>query len=221
LPASQEDSPTLDIGDNDVRARTLSGTAFVSGLQPLNGERSRYRLRLVDADFHGFLLDLGETHTEASGRLSVQVDVAGSLANTESLEGNGRAWLRDASLYELPNMVRLFRLLSVRPDQGAFDSADISFAIDGDRIPVNELQLDGDLVSMKGSGWVNLRRELYFDLFAHVGRKSIVGAIARPITQHRAANLMRIEVTGTTSDPQMRRSVPLINSFEPVMSDSP
>ncbi|MFO0011651.1 MAG: AsmA-like C-terminal region-containing protein [Planctomycetota bacterium] len=221
LPASPEEIPSLDIRDNDVRARALSGTIFVSGVQPLNGERSRYRLRLVDSDFHGFLLDLGETHTQASGRLSVQVDVAGSWANTDALEGTGRAWLREANLYELPNMIRLFRLLSVRPDQGAFDSADIAFSIDGDRIPVNELQLDGDLVSMRGSGWVNLRREVYFDLFAHVGRKSIVGAITRPITQHRAANLMRIEVTGTTSDPQMRRSVPLMNSFEPVLSDPP
>ncbi len=221
LAPAKGDNPTLDIGDSDIRARTLSGTAFVSGVQPLNGERSRFRLRLVDADFHGFLLDLGETHTEASGRLSVQVDIAGSLANIDSLEGRGRAWLRGASLYELPNMVRLFRLLSVRPDQGAFDSADIAFSIDGDRIPVEQLQLDGDLVSMQGAGWVNLRREVYFDLYAHVGRKSIVGAIARPITQHRAANLMRIEVTGTTGDLQMRRSVPLINSFEPVMTDSP
>jgi hypothetical protein len=219
--SARSDTPTLDIGDSDLRARTLSGTVFVSGVQPLNGDRSRYRLRLVDADFHGFLLDLGEPHTQASGRLSIQLDIAGTLANIDSMEGTGRAWLRDASLYELPNMVRLFRLLSVRPDQGAFDSADIAFSIDGDRIPVSELQLDGDLVSMQGSGWVNMRRELYFDLFAHVGRKSIVGAIARPITQHRAANLMRIEVTGTTSDPQMRRSVPIINSFEPVIPNSP
>jgi hypothetical protein len=221
LATSLDEKPTLDIRDNDIRARTLSGTMFVSGVQPIHGERSRYRLRLVDSDFHGFLLDLGETHTQAAGRLSFQVDVAGSWANTDAMEGTGRAWLRDANLYELPNMIRLFRLLSVRPDQGAFDSADIAFTIDGDRIPVQEIQLDGDLVSMQGSGWVNLRREVYFDLFAHVGRKSIVGAIARPITQHRAANLMRIEVTGTTSNPEMRRSVPLMNSFEPLSPNSP
>jgi hypothetical protein len=219
LPA--DDVPALDIRDSDIRARTLSGTVFLSGIESLNGDRSRYRLRLVDADFHGFLLDLGETHTQASGRLSIQCDLAGSWSNTEALEGNGRAWLRGANLYELPNMIRLFRVLSVSPDQGAFDSADIAFTIDGDRIPVNELQLDGDLVSMRGSGWVNLRRELYFDLYAHVGRRSIVGAMVRPITQHRAANLMRIEVTGTTSDPLMRRSMPLMDSLEQVLPESP
>lgn len=221
LPATSEEKPTLDIRDNDIRARTLSGTVFLSGIEPLNGDRSRYRFRLVDADFHGCLLDLGETHTQASGRLSVQVDLAGSWSNLETMEGAGRAWLRGANLYELPAMVKLFRLLYVRPDQGAFDSADIAFTIDGDRIPVQELQLDGDLVSMRGSGWVNLRRELYFDLYAHIGRKSLVGAMVRPITQHRAANLMHIEVSGTTSDPQMRQSMSLMESFEQVLPESP
>jgi hypothetical protein len=208
------DMPALDVRDSDLRARTLSGTIFASGVEPLNGERARYRVRLVDADFHGFLLDLGEPHTEAAGRLSIQCDIQGALHNTVSLEGNGKAWLRGANLYELPAMIRLFQLLSVTPNKGAFDSADVTFAIDGDRIPVSQLELDGDLVSMRGSGWVNLRRELEFDLYANVGRRSLVGAVVRPFTGHRATNLMRIEVTGTTNNPEMRRSMPLMNSIE-------
>ena len=154
--------PPLDIRDSDIRARTLSGTVFLSGTEPLNGDRPQYRLRLVDADFHGFLVDLGETHTEASGTVSVQCDLTGSLTNTEALEGSGQAWLRGANLYELPSMIRLFRLLSVRPDQGAFDAADISFAVDGDRIPVTDMQLDGDLVSMRRLGLVQLAARTVF-----------------------------------------------------------
>ena len=63
-------------------------------------------------------------------------------------------------------MVKLVRLLSISPGQGAFDSADIKFGIDGDRLPIHELVLDGDILSMRGSGWVNMRRELHLDLFA-------------------------------------------------------
>jgi hypothetical protein len=216
-----EEVPDLDVREGDLRARTLSGTMFLSGIEPLNGERARYRLRLVDADFHGLLVDLGETHTQASGQLSLQVDLQGSANNLLSMEGNGKAWLRGANLYELPFMIKLLGSLSVRPDQGAFNSADISFSIDGDRIPVNDLQLDGNLVSMRGSGWVNLRRELSFDLYANVGRHSLVGAVVRPFTQHRAANLMRIQVSGTTSNPQMLKSVPLMDSLEQVFPESP
>jgi hypothetical protein len=176
---------------------------------------------LVDADFHGLLVDLGETHTEVSGSLSVQCDLFGSLTHTVSLEGSGNAWLRGANLYELPFMIKLLRALSVQPDQGAFDSADVAFSIDGDQIPIHKLELDGDLVSMRGSGWVNLRRELSLDMYANVGRRSIVGAMMRPITQNRGANLMRIEVSGTTSDPQIRHTMALMNSLEQVLPESP
>lgn len=216
-----EEVPTLDVREGDLRARTLSGTMFISGVEPLNGERARYRLRLVDADFHGMLVDLGETHTEATGRLSVQLDLQGSAHNLSSMEGSGKAWLRGSKLYELPFMIKLLGSLSVRPDDSAFNSADITFSIDGDRIPVSDLQLDGNLVSMRGSGWVNLRRELSFDLYANVGRHSVVGAMVRPFTQHRAANLMRIQVSGTTANPQMIKSVPLMDSLENVFPESP
>jgi len=218
---SMDGVPPLDYFETDIRARTLSGTIFVSGAESLNGQqKSKYRLRLVDADFQGFLVDLGETNTQAKGRLSVQCDLQGALANTASLEGTGRAWLREANLYELPAMISLFRLLSVSPGQGAFDSADIQFGIDGDRLPVHEIVLDGDIVSMRGSGWVNMRRELHLDLFAHVGRRTLVGSLFRPLSSSKAATLWQIEVNGTTSDPQIRRPMPLMNSLGKSQSEN-
>ncbi|MFY8201176.1 MAG: hypothetical protein ACOVLE_10920, partial [Pirellula staleyi] len=212
---SSENVPTLDIKENDIRARTLSGTIFVSGVEPLDAQqRAKYRLRLVDSDLQGFLLDLGEANTGASGRLSIQCDLQGALTNTSALEGQGQGWLRQANLYELPAMIRLFRMLSVTPGQGAFDSADVQFGVDGERIPIHELLLDGDIVSMRGSGWVNMRRELHLDMFANVGRRGIVGAIFHPISNSGAAKLWQIEVNGTTANPQIRRPMPLITTFE-------
>ena len=209
-----EDVVPLDVFDSDIHARTLSGTLYVSGVEPLDGQqRSKYRLRLVEADLQGFLLDLGETNTQAKGRLSIQCDLKGALTNTASLEGQGRAWLREANLYELPAIIKLFGALRVSPGQGAFDSADIQFGIDGDRLPVHELVLDGDIVSLRGSGWVNLRRELHLDLFANVGRRSLVGYLYRPLSSSKAATLWQIEVNGTTTDPQIRR-LPLMNSLD-------
>ena len=214
------DAPLMDTSDNDIRARMLSGTMFFSGVEPLGmGARSRYRLRLVDSDFHGFLVDQGETHTQASGRLFVQADLQGSVNNIAALEGKGKAWLRQASLYELPAIIGLFKSLSLRPDQGAFDSADVDFEIDGDRIPVTNLQLDGDLVSMRGSGWINMRRELHFDLDANVSRRAIVGAVFRPIANQTNTRLFRLEVDGTTSDIKTRRPKALMNTLEHVLPE--
>jgi hypothetical protein len=220
-PTPKFEAPVMDISDNDIKARALSGTVFLSGYVPLDGERSHVRCRLFDSDVHGMLVDLGEVQAALNGRLYVQCDLDGSLSNRESLSGSGKAWLRGANLYELPVMIRLLNLLSVRPDQGAFDSADIDFAIDGDRIPINNLQLDGDLISMQGKGTVNFRQELDLELVANVGRRGIVGAIVRPFTQNQNANWMRIEVGGTTSNPQIRPPMPLRDSIDSVLIESP
>jgi len=212
---STESIPSLDILETDIRARTLSGTMFVSGVEPLDGQqRARTKLRLVDADLSGLLVDLGETNTQATGRLSIQCDLQGALTSTATLEGQGQGWLRNANLYELPAMIRLFRVLSVSPGQGAFDSADFRFSIDGDKIPVQELILDGDIVSMRGSGWINMRRELHFDLFANVGRRSLLGTMIPPISRSNAAKLWQIEVNGTTTDPQIRRPMQMMGSLD-------
>jgi hypothetical protein len=211
----------MDISDNDMRARTLSGTLFLSGIEPLNGDRAHLRVRLVDADVHGMLVDLGETVTTANGRLFIECDVDGSMNNLNAVSGAGKAWLRGANLYELPAMIRLLNLLAVRPDQGAFDSADVEFGIDGDRIPIKSLQLDGDLISMQGRGSVNFRRELDLELVANVGRRGIVGALVRPFTQNPNANWMRIEVGGTTSNPQIRPPMPLRDSLDQVLLEAP
>ncbi len=107
-------------------------------------------------------------------------------------------------------MIRLFNLLSVRPDQSAFDAVDISFGIDGDRIPIEKLSLDGNLVSLTGTGWVNMRRAVHLNLDANVSRRTIVGAVMRPLQGDYPSNLFRIEVTGTTTDPIVRSNVALM-----------
>jgi hypothetical protein len=204
--------PPLDVSEKDLKARALGGTLFLSGMEPLDGKRARYKVRLIDSHVRDCLLDLGETNPQANGRLWMQCDLSGSLTNLTAIEGSGMAWLREANLYQLPVMVRLFNLLSIRPDQGAFDAGDVKFSVDGERIPIEEMQLDGDLLSLRGNGWVNMRRELQLDLQASVSKRTIVGAIMHPIRS--SPNLFMIEVTGTTSNPHMKRSVPLMNTFE-------
>lgn len=208
------DGPALDITSHDVTAETLSGKLYVSGVEPLDGRRARYQVRLVEANLKDCLLDLGEPNPQTNGNLWVQCDLVGSFTNMSSMEGKGNVWLRNANLYQLPIMIRLFNLLSVRPDQSAFDAVDIRFGIDGDRIPIEELSLDGNLVSLRGSGWVNMRRALHLNLDANVSRRTIVGAVMRPLQGEYPSHLFRIEVTGTTNDPIVRSNVALMGQMQ-------
>jgi len=120
-------------------------------------------------------------------------------------------------------MLRLFRVLSVKlPDDGAFESADVEFRIDGDRIPIDRISLDGDVMSLRGKdGWVNLRKEIQLNLDMYVGRRSALAAVlGTMVSQNDNATILQVEVTGTTDNPQFRRSFPLMgNSLQQVFPD--
>ncbi len=208
------DLPKLDVRDDDLQAKTFAGTLKLHGTHPLLEGQTEVALSLMDADLSEFLADVGENHGEADGRLWVDCRLAGSLMHANTLSGNGRAWLRQASFYQMPVMAHLFRALSLKaPEDGAFESADVDFRIDGDRIPIDRISLDGDIIALRGSGWTNLRRELQLDLYAYVGNSSPIGAIFGPlVSQNDNATMLQLEVTGTTDQMKFRRAIPLIGT---------
>jgi hypothetical protein len=211
---SNEQLPQLDTNSSDLKASTLAGNLFLYGSHPLLEGRTELNLALVDADLAAFLADIGEGQNQADGRLWMQCQIVGSLTHTNTLSGTGQAWLRQANFYQMPVMTRLFRVLSVKPpDDGAFESADVLFRIDGDRIPIDRISLDGDIISLRGSGWVNLRRELRLDLYAYIGNHSPMAAVFGPlISQNDSATMLQLEVTGTTDQLDFRRGIPLMGT---------
>ena len=208
------DTPILDIRDDDLKAKTLSGTLFVHGTHPLIEGQTELKLALSDANLVGFLADMGESHNTASGRLWIEGRVVGSLSHANTLGGSGNAWLRQANFYQMPVMAKLFRALSVKPpEDGAFESADVQFRLDGDRIPIDHISLDGDIISLRGNGWTNLRREIQLDLYAYVGNRSLMAAIFGPlVSQNDNATMLQLEVSGTTDKMEFRRNIPLMGT---------
>ncbi len=206
--------PSLDNHPEDIHAKTLAGTLRLYGIHPLIEGQTELDLALIDADLENFLADIGENHGQADGRLWVECRMTGSLMHTNTLSGSGRVWLREASFYQMPVMTRLFRALSVKPtDDGAFENADVEFRIDGDRIPIDRISLDGDIIALRGNGWTNLRRELQLDLYAYVGNQSPIGTLFGPlVSKNDSATLLQLEVTGTTDRMDIRRAIPLIGS---------
>ena len=212
--ARASELPSLDVRDDDLKAKTLSGTLSVHGTHPLIEGQTDLNLALSDANLVGFMADMGENHTTASGRLWIEGRVAGSLNHANTLSGSGNAWLRKANFYQMPVMTRMFRVLSVKPPaDGAFESADIQFRLDGDRIPIDRISLDGDIISLRGNGWTNLRREIQLDLYAYVGNRSPMAALFGPLVSHNDnATMLQLEVSGTTDKMEFRRNIPLMGT---------
>ena len=206
--------PELFLHPNDIRADCLGGQLRVSGRHEILVGRSKLSLQLQKANLQVAMMDLSQNANGIAGTVWAQWELQGSLFNQQTLAGSGQAWLRRADLVQLPVMSRLFRVLSIRdPQSGVIESGEVRFRIDGDKIPIDALSFDGDIISLRGSGYANFRREVHLDMAAYVGKRSIVAAMLGPIISNNdSASLMSIEVDGTPEAIEVRRSLSLINA---------
>ena len=73
----------------------------------------------------------------------------------------GELHVVDANIYELPLLVSMLKVLRNRtPNTTAFNRCDMEFAIQGEHIHFQQLNLLGDAVSLYGKGETNFDRQL-------------------------------------------------------------
>jgi hypothetical protein len=203
----------------NIHARVGGGQLTANGVGWFSNSEIQMQMRLNDADLPELLAAIGSPDPTAVGKISIVLDdLTGSPMNPNTMSGKGIVQLREANLFEMPAMAKLFRVLSIRPpDDGVFQSADIEFRLDGDQIPLSQIRLDGDLISLKGTGWTNLRQEMHLELYTYIGRRGQLAAMFGPLISQDNATLLFVEVDGTPDDLQIRRSIPgLEQSIETV-----
>lgn len=200
LPSAREQAST------NLTANALSGQMFVSGHGRLDSGKFYISASLRSADLSLLLKDLGVEGQTTQAACDADVDFQGIPWNPQTYDGKGRIRLSDAKLYQLPFMIRLMRVASVNANNdSAFQTADIRFEIDGDRIPL-QIACDGEVLRLKGEGWTNLRKELELDLYSYVGRRIPIATVVSPLlAESRYATFMLIEVRGTLDNPSMQR----------------
>ena len=92
------------------------------------------------------------------GRISGNVELHGFGHNRTALGGSGSLHLRDANIYELPVMISMLKILSIKaPDPNAFSQSDIDFRIEGEHVYFDKLDFKGDAISLLGKGEMNFQ----------------------------------------------------------------
>lgn len=207
----------LPLQTGDLTANALGGHIHAFGVLHWQTGRIAGKAYLTDSEYAMLLRDVGVSGGEASGRATARLDLQGVLNHPETFSGQGSFHLRDASLYELPVMAKMFRTLSLKmPDEGAFETSDVLFRVDGDRIEIDHLSLDGDVIRLSGKGFTSLRRDLHLDLDAYVGGRGPLGMVLGPLVTHNeSASLLHLVVDGTIDNPQIRRSIPGMETASP------
>ncbi|QDV26989.1 translocation/assembly module TamB domain-containing protein [Aureliella helgolandensis] len=199
-----------------MTASALSGDLSLGGFGRLDTGKFYCEAQLRHAELAGLLQDVGVEQASTQARCDASLAFDGIPWNTQTWSGEGRVHLSDAQLFQLPFMIRFLRTASISAnDDSAFQSADILFRIDGDRIPL-QIACDGEVLRLFGDGWTNLRREVDLKLYSYVGRRVPISRVISPIMpDSRYSALMMFEVTGTLDNPQMlRRPFPQLTSIQ-------
>lgn len=111
-----------------------------------------------------------------SGNIEGAVRLKGAGRGLHNLTGSGRLHLSEADIYELPQMVQLLSLLSIKPpSQTAFTDSNVAFRLEGGRFYFDRLQFEGDALSLYGKGEMDLERRVKAKLYTMVGSHRIPG----------------------------------------------
>lgn len=174
------------------------------------GPTPRFRLgaSLNQADLARFTQETLAGRQRLKGKVAGQVELKGEGRGLHALTGRGNVTLRDADIYELPLMVALLKILTVKPpDTTAFTESDMEFVIRGNHVYFERINFNGDAISLRGNGEMKFDREINLNFRAEVGKREINIPVLRELMRGASQQFMQVQVTGSIDAPDTK-SVP-------------
>ena len=204
---------------NHLSASVFGGEAQADGVVSLASDHAfRFtNVALSNFDVAEIASDLG-FRTDISGRGEARLtELIGSAEGLHTLKGKGYVRLRDANLARLPAVISLVNALrSRRTSPDAFTSSDIDFTINGPYFNLNQFDLHGDSLSLKGKGWIAMDRQLNIVFHTILGGEKGWLPSWRQFASRTSEQLLRILITGTVDNMEMTPEVlPGLNGFFP------
>jgi hypothetical protein len=192
--------------------RAVSAELFGGRLQGdgwiVLGDEPRFSLRasLVEGDLSCCAREVIPGRQNLQGKLYATLSLRGSGRTTGTLSGHGAIRLREADVYELPVMISMLKILSVRrPDKNAFSKADLDFRIEGEHVYFDRIDFTGDAVSLLGKGELDFQRNVALNFHAVVGRGDVKVPVLSDVFTGASQQIMLIRVQGTLDDPETKR----------------
>lgn len=192
-----------------VTGRVFGGTLATNArLQFGDSTEFQVDARLLDASLARISQEATTRRFDISGRALADIYLTGSDRGLYTLRGKGRIRLTDADIYELPVMLSLLKLLTIkRPDLTAFTSADMEFQVEQEHLYFQRLNFHGDAISLEGRGEMNLQRAINLTFDTSVGRmdEDSLSVLVRPLLKEAGKRLLVLHVGGTLDEPIVRR----------------
>jgi hypothetical protein len=161
---------------------------------------------LVDARLARWAQETLPGRRNLKGRAAATLDLQGDSQRRNSLAGRGWIAITDANVYELPMMISMLKLLSIRaPDSNAFSRSDMAFRVQGEHVLFDRIDFTGDAISLKGKGEMDAQSEIHLAFTPIVGRGDLhVPGFSELFTAASQQSLM-IYVEGPLQNPNVRK----------------
>jgi hypothetical protein len=133
------------------------------------------------------------------GRASAQLFLSGQGTGPDDLSGRGTVDVVDARLYNLPLLLDLLKLPTLRlPDGTAFEEAHAAFAVRGKSLAISRLDLFGNAISLRGQGESNWDGTgINLDFYAVWGRTvELLPPLIKEIPPAISRQLLKIQMRG-------------------------
>jgi hypothetical protein len=223
--AGQPEANPADRQPRSLSAELFGGKVLADGWIAL-GPSPRYSVyaTLRDADMARCATDLLPGHQELRGKVLAELDLRGTGRSLNALTGRGAVRLHDAAVYELPLMISLLKILSIRrPDRTAFISSDVDFHVEHSRLYFDRLNLNGDAISLLGTGEMDFQGNVNLVFHSLVGRGDLGVPLVRDLLGGASQQFMQIRVGGTLQNPDTRREpFPGVNqALQQLQADRP
>jgi hypothetical protein len=203
----------------DLKAELFGGS--VGGQPRLEfGPNLRYevsldalQVRLEQFGKHNF-----GTTAELLGPARAGLYLAGEGTDLSGLRGNGRIQVDNGKMLRLPLLLELLKAFGLRmPDRTAFEQAKVVFAIAGPQMRIEQLDLFGSAVSLRGQGTLNLdNNDINLDFSADWGRvPQVLPPGISDLSQALSDQVFRIKMRGVVGAVKYEKEL-LPGVFDPL-----
>jgi len=192
-----------------ITATLFGGKAYGDAWVML-GQTPTYAMQasLAEADLARCAREVMPGRQELTGKMNAKLEVQGSGKTCNTIQGSGAVALRDADIYELPLMISLLKILSIRePDQTAFTSSDIDFRIAGEHLYFDRINFNGDAISLLGKGEMDFNRNVGLNFYTMVGSGKWEIPVIGDILGGASQQTLQVSVNGNLSDPKITKEV--------------
>jgi len=197
-----------------ISANLFGGTIYGDGWVALGAE-PRYYLSatLAHADLARMTMEVMDGKQNLQGKVMANIELHGAGTSRNAISGRGSLRLSDADVYELPVMISLLKILSIRaPDRNAFSTSSMDYHIEGEHIYFDRIDFNGDAISLLGKGEMDFQSNVKMKFHAIVGRGEIDLPIIKEVYRGASQQILQIHVSGTLQNPETRKEAfPAVN----------